>query len=395
MGFSFMKYTWAIVVAGGKGNRFGGEIPKQFLDLGGKPVVQYSLDLFQSLPDLGGLVLVLPEEFIPEWRERLSGNGVQVVAGGATRQQSVTRGLAAVGAEARHVLVHDAARPLATLEIIHATLQGAKEAGAAVAALPVADTMKEGDDGGQVRRTVSREGLYRVQTPQGFERSLLQDCLEWAQKEGLDATDEATLVEKMGRPVQLVTGSEFNFKVTTPKDFALAEAILGQTQKGTPVGEIRIGEGYDVHAWTQGRPLVLGGVEIPFEMGLTGHSDADALCHAIGDALLGAVAGGDLGQHFPDTDPKWKGASSLDLLATIREIVEKKGFRLNNVDATLICQKPKLAPHLPSMRKNIARVLKVNLDQVSIKATTEEGLGFTGQMQGLAARAVVLVGKTR
>ena len=388
-----MKHTWAIVVAGGKGNRFGGKLPKQFLNLGGKPVLQYSLDLFQSIPDLGGLVLVLPEEFIPEWRERLSGNGVQVVAGGETRQQSVSRGLAAVDAKAKHVLVHDAARPLATLEIIHATLQGAKESGAAVAAVPVADTMKEGDQGGQVRRTVARDGLFRVQTPQGFERDLLQECLTWARKEGLDATDEATLVEKMGRPVKLVAGSELNFKVTTATDFALAEAILKQDQKGSEVGQIRIGEGYDVHTWAEERPLILGGVKIPFEMGLQGHSDADALTHAVGDALLGAVAGGDLGQHFPDTDPKWKGVSSLDLLAIIREVVKKKGFQVNNVDATLICQKPKLAPHLPAMRENIARVLKVSTDQVSIKATTEEGLGFTGQMEGLAARAVALVGK--
>jgi len=387
-----MQDTWAIIVAGGRGERFGANAPKQFLPLGDGLVLDHSLRLFTQLGELGGVVLVLPEEFVAEYQERLQGSGVKVCVGGSTRQGSVAAGLRAVGPETQFVAIHDAARPLCTPEILQRTLAGAREVGAAISAVALADTLKAGSPEGLVERTVPRDAMYRVQTPQVFRKSLLEECLEWAAAEGLDATDEATLVERMGRPVKIVEGSEFNFKITRPSDLQLAELILGTGGGGNAAMAIRIGEGYDVHAFEKDRPLILGGVTIPFELGLKGHSDADALCHAVGDALLGAAALGDLGKHFPDTDPQYRGISSLKLLESIREMLKKKGFQVMNVDATLICQRPKLAGHIPTMRENLAKVLGTALDQISVKATTEEGLGFTGQMAGLAARAVVLVG---
>jgi len=398
MGFSFMKQSWAILVAGGTGKRFGAPTPKQFLPLQGRPVLEFSLKVLRASPQLGGVVLVLPKDYVPEWRSRTDGvnkgdavSVFRVTEGGATRQQSVTQGLAQIPQEVEWVLVHDAARPLVTEEIIRRSLEGALVEGAAVTAVPVPDTLKRGDNEGKVLETVARKDLYRIQTPQVFRRDILQEALQWALKEGLDATDEATLVEKMGRPVDLVEGSEFNFKITTPHDLELAEAILKKRKDNRVKPMMRIGEGYDVHRLVEGRELILGGVKIPFELGLKGHSDADALLHSIADALLGAAAAGDLGTHFPDSDPQFKDASSLDLLEQVRQLIERKGFQVHNVDATLICQRPKLAPFVPAMRENISQALRVPLDQVNVKATTEEGLGFTGNMEGLAAKAVVLL----
>lgn len=390
-----MRDTWAIIVAGGKGQRFGAEAPKQFLRLGEGLVLDHSLNLFKGFKELGGLILVVPEEFVSEYREKLKDTAVKVGPGGATRQGSVGAGLAMVPHEVQYVAIHDAARPFCTLEIFAATLQAAREVGAAISAVALADTIKMGNPESLVERTVPRDQLYRVQTPQIFRKDWLAEALDWAKQEGVDATDEATLVERMGRPVKLAQGSETNFKITRPSDLLLAEQILKSGGGGPQNMSLRIGEGYDVHAFVKERPLILGGVEIDFELGLKGHSDADALCHAVGDALLGAAALGDLGKHFPDSDPQYQGISSLKLLAEIREMLQKKGFQVLNVDATLICQRPKLAGHIPTMRENLARVLGTALDQISVKATTEEGLGFTGQMAGLAARAVVLVGPTR
>ncbi len=390
-----MDNVWAILVAGGIGNRFGGDLPKQFLPLGGKRVLDHSLDLFRSLAYLKGVVMVLPDAFLSQEKVRIGEQNAgefRFAAGGLTRQQSVVSGLAAVASSAEWVLVHDVARPLVSPEIVRRTLEGARETGAAVCAIPVADTLKRSEDRRFVSKTVSREKLFSIQTPQAFSKKILDEALRWAETKGLDTTDEAGLVEQMGHRVKLVEGSMLNFKITRTQDLELAEGFLAHKSLSSDTsGEMRIGQGYDVHAFAEGRPLVLGGITIPFEKGLAGHSDADALLHAIGDALLGAIAAGDLGQHFPDTDPRYRGISSLKLLGAIQELVAQKGFAIINVDATLVCQRPKLAPYIGGMRENISVALSIPVERVSVKATTEEGLGFTGTMQGLAAKAIVLL----
>lgn len=403
-----LKNTWAVLVAGGQGKRFGTDLPKQFLPLGEEAVLDHTVKFFLSLRSnkkLGDFILVLPEDFVTEWQEKLKHAKVKVTAGGETRQGSVEAGLACISSSAEYVVVHDGARPFLTEEIFLRTLQAAQEVGAAVTAIPVADTLKRANSEGLVEKTVDRSQLFRIQTPQVFSRLLLVEALVWAKENGVDATDEATLVEKMGKPVKLVLGSELNFKITRPLDLELARAwwehsqqnslmenkIMTQSTSVSSASNLRIGEGYDVHRWQEGRDLILGGVKVDFEKGLQGHSDADALSHAVGDALLGAAALGDLGQHFPDTDERFAGVSSLKLLEEIIAKLKVRHLAPVNVDATLICQRPKLAEFIPAMRKNLAEVLGLDLDQVSVKATTEEGLGFTGEMQGLAARAVVLL----
>lgn len=388
-----MDSVWAILVAGGTGTRFGAQLPKQFLPLAGRRVLDYAIELFASSKLFAGVVLVLPQDFVGEWKDAIAKGPwphIRITSGGLTRQKSVQKGLQMVENEAEWVMIHDVARPLVTEEILRRTLLAVQETGAAVTAIPVADTLKKADDRQFVQKTISRERLYQIQTPQAFSRTLLQEAIEWAESKGMDATDEAGLVESMGHRVRLVEGSVTNFKITRSEDLEMAEALL-QKRKTMMNAEFRIGEGYDVHAFTPGRDLILGGVKIPFEQGLQGHSDADALLHAICDALLGAAAEGDLGKHFPDTDPQFKGVSSRILLAEVAKRVQNKGFTVANVDATVICQRPKLAPYIPEMRDHIAVALQIPIDRVSVKATTEEGLGFTGTMQGLAARAVVLL----
>ncbi len=389
-----MDSVWAILVAGGIGKRFGGEIPKQFRQLAGKRVLDYSLEVFAKLKELSGIVLVLPEDFIPSLKKELEGKfpvEIRFVSGGLTRQGSVRNGIRMIDPLAKWVVIHDVARPLVTLDIVRKVFHAAQREGAAVPAVAVSDTLKKGDVSHLVVKTISRDHLYQIQTPQAFSKDLLVEALNWADDKGLDATDEAGLFESIGHRVRLVESSPFNFKLTRPEDFQLAEAFLKNQPGAVVKNSMRIGEGYDVHPFVEGRDLILGGVKIPFEMGLKGHSDADALLHAIGDSILGALAEGDLGKHFPDTDPKYRGISSLKLLEEIFKLVEQKGYVIANLDATVICQKPKLAPYIQQMRQNIAEVLHVPEEAVNVKATTEEGLGFTGTMQGLAAKAVVLL----
>ncbi|HCU24167.1 MAG TPA: bifunctional 2-C-methyl-D-erythritol 4-phosphate cytidylyltransferase/2-C-methyl-D-erythritol 2,4-cyclodiphosphate synthase [Deltaproteobacteria bacterium] len=386
--------VWAILVAGGMGTRFGSKLPKQFLPLAGRRVIDYSLEVCARSGLFGGAVLVVPQDFVAECRTNFEDSGFvqfRVTAGGLTRQHSVQKGLAQVDSSAEWIVIHDVARPLVSEEIFRRTLAGARETGTAVAAVALADTLKQADERFEVQRTIPRDHLFQVQTPQAFSRKILQEALAWASAKGHEATDEAGLVESLGHRVKLVEGSVFNFKITRAEDLAVAEALVAKRRGEAVSSEFRIGEGYDVHPFVAGRDLVLGGVKIPFEQGLQGHSDADALLHAVGDALLGAVAEGDLGKHFPDTDPRFKGVSSRILLEEVARLVAKKGFAVSNVDATLVCQRPKLAPYIPEMRENIAASLRIAADQVSVKATTEEGLGFTGRMEGLAAKAVVLL----
>jgi 2-C-methyl-D-erythritol 2,4-cyclodiphosphate synthase len=308
------------------------------------------------------------------------------VAGGATRQQSVANGLAALPAEATLVGIHDGARPLIDPDTVAAVIEAAVECGGAAVAVPVKDTLKRTDENGIIIDTPDRANLWRVQTPQVFDRAKLCAAMEAAMAAGKDYTDDCQLMEAAGVPVRLVKGLDTNLKLTTPEDIALAKALMKER------GNMRIGHGYDVHKLVEGRDLILGGVKIEYEKGLLGHSDADVLTHAVMDALLGAAALGDIGKLFPDNDPAYKGADSIALLRRVVERVSEDGYKIGNIDATILCQRPKLAPHIPKMRQIIADACGVDVTYVSVKATTEEGLGFTGSGEGIAAHCVCLLG---
>lgn len=398
----------AIVPAAGAGVRMEADRPKQFRPLGDRPLLVHTLQRLSDSPLIETVVVVVPADWVAKARsELIEPYGLAkvgaVVAGGAERQDSVAAGLEALGPEVDLVVVHDGVRPFVTEAMIADVVEAARAVGAAVAAIPVAETVKRVADG-VVVETVSRDGLYRVQTPQAFRREVLAEALERARAEGVVGTDEAALVERFGRPVRVVAGSAVNLKVTSPEDWSLAESILSSlgrsasaskaAREGTERMSLRVGMGYDVHRFASGRPLILGGVVVPSDQGLEGHSDADVLAHAVCDALLGAAGAGDIGRHFPDTDPTYAGANSLDLLREVGAIVARRGFRPLNVDATVVLQEPKLKDFLPAMEANIAETLGIDPTLVNIKATTTEGLGFVGQGEGVAAYAAATIEAT-
>ena len=373
----------AIVVAGGRGRRFGGGRPKQLASLVGRPLLAHTLAAFEQSPAFE-VILVLPGE----WREDIEREAVRpfgfqkvrLVQGGDTRAASTRLGFAASSGDL--VLVHDGVRPFVTPGLISAVAQAAAIHGAALVAVPMRDTLKEVLQG-QVRRTLDRAGLWQAQTPQGFRREILARALAQgeADQAGLLAvTDDVALLEPLGLTSAVVPGSARNFKITTPEDLALAEALVA-------AGPFRSGHGYDFHRLVPGRPLWLGGVEIPFETGLLGHSDADVLAHALADALLGAAALGDIGGHFSDQDPQWAGLSGARLLSETMAKVRAAGWELVNADLTLIGEKPKIAPHRPAMLLALAEALGISPGQLNIKATTTEGLEATGRGEALAAWA--------
>jgi 2-C-methyl-D-erythritol 4-phosphate cytidylyltransferase/2-C-methyl-D-erythritol 2,4-cyclodiphosphate synthase len=313
---------------------------------------------------------------------------LQVVTGGARRQDSMANAFARVSAEADVVLVHDAARPFVSEALISATIAAASEHGAAIAALPVRDTVKRTASTGSlraIRETLPRDEIVLAQTPQGFRRDILADALAAARD--LDVTDEAMLVERAGIPVYVVEGDPANVKITTPEDITMARRQTSQRA----AAESRIGTGYDLHRLVSGRPLILAGVRIPFEMGLQGHSDADIVCHAVTDAILGAAALGDIGLMFPDTDPKWKDADSLQLLRAAADVVRQAGFAVNNIDVTVIAERPRLRPHIDEMRANLARMLGVEVAAVSVKGKTNETVDATGRGEAMSCHAVALL----
>lgn len=370
----------AVVVAAGSGSRSGGA--KQWRALGGKPVIRWSVEALLKA-GAGDLVVVIPASAEAEAAEALTGlPGWRTVAGGATRADSVKAGLAVLGGSGdRPVLVHDAARPFLSSAVIDRCVRALDEADGALPALPVADSLRRASDG-LVAGSVEREALWRAQTPQAFRLTTLTEAYAaWPADEV--ATDEATVVERAGGRVKIVEGDARLMKLTYPEDFAMAEALVPRT--------VRIGQGYDVHRWGPGESVWLCGLEIPHDQTLIGHSDADAGLHALTDAILGAIAEGDIGDHFPPTDPQWKGARSDVFLKHAVELVKARGGRLSNVDVTLICEQPKVKPHRQAMRERLAEILDLPLDAVSVKATTSEGLGFTGRGEGLAAQAVATV----
>jgi 2-C-methyl-D-erythritol 4-phosphate cytidylyltransferase/2-C-methyl-D-erythritol 2,4-cyclodiphosphate synthase len=375
-----------VIAAGGRGSRIGGAVPKQLLEVGGRSVLQRSLAAFDDHPAVSELVVVLPESLLGDG-PALAGDlkrTPRFVAGGARRQDSVANGVAALGPDVDVVLVHDAARPFVSPRLIDRVIDAAVEAGAAVPALPVRDTVKRADGlSRQVRMTIPREEIWLAQTPQGFRRDVLTDAIARVGA-GVDATDEGMLAELAGHPVRIVDGEPGNVKITTPEDLATARARFDGANA-------RIGTGYDLHRLVPGRALVLAGVTVPFERGPLGHSDGDVVCHALVDAIFGAAALGDIGRHFPDTDARWKDAPGLDLLARAVEIVRAAGWVVANADVTVILERPKLAPHIDEIRTRVASAAGVSLDHVSVKAKTNEGVDATGRGEAIAAHAVALL----
>jgi len=385
-----MPYTVMMVAAAGGSTRMGQ--PKQHIQLGQHPVLIHTLMTLQGVDAIDEILLIARGEDIPHFTALAAEAGVTklrtAVEGGDTRQASVARGLAALPPHTTIVGIHDGARPLVRGEDVAAVIAAAAEMGGAALAVPVKDTLKRTDENGCITDTPDRAGLWRVQTPQVFDRAALCAAMDKALAEGWDFTDDCQLMERAGHPVKLVTGLDTNLKLTTPEDIRLAQAILNidKEDKG-----MRIGHGYDVHKLVEDRLLILGGVTVPYEKGLLGHSDADVLTHAVMDALLGAAALGDIGKLFPDNDPAYKGADSIALLRRVVERLNEAGHKIANIDATVLCQRPKLAPHIPQMRENLAAACGVDATCVSVKATTEEGLGFTGSGEGIAAHCVCLL----
>ncbi|MFR5705166.1 MAG: diadenylate cyclase CdaA [Faecalibacterium prausnitzii] len=387
------KTVSAVLVAAGSSTRMG--FDKLSFDLGGETVLHRSIRAFAQCPQITELVLVAGKnrEFVAQQAADCP-KPVQIVAGGATRAESAKNGVLAAHGEL--VAVHDAARPFVSASVITAALEAAARCGAAAPAVPVKDTIKTAARGDgktvppdcAVCATPDRSTLYAVQTPQCFDRAAYLAALEELDETRARlVTDDCSLFELTGRPVQLTQGDYANLKITTREDLPCPAQ-----RKET---EMRIGHGYDVHRLVEQRKLILGGVEIPFEKGLLGHSDADVLTHAVMDAVLGAAALGDIGQHFPDNDPEYAGADSLKLACRVAQILKEHGWRIENIDATLLCQRPKLAPHIPAMRANLAAAFGLPVEAVSVKATTEEHLGFTGEGLGIAAHAVALISCVR
>ncbi|HVQ15084.1 MAG TPA: 2-C-methyl-D-erythritol 4-phosphate cytidylyltransferase [Vicinamibacterales bacterium] len=397
----------AIIAAGGRGQRFGGGVLKQLVGVGGRPILERAVTAFLSHPAIHEVIVALPAELLADPPAYLCAapKPCRLVAGGVRRQDSVRQAFQVASERSDLIVIHDAARPFASADLIARTIEAAAEGGAALAAVTARDTVKRGalaagrsgPDGVDaqllvVAETLPRDSIYLAQTPQAFRRDVLRDGLALGEA-GADATDEATLAERAGHTVRLVEGEATNIKITTPGDLLVAEAIA----RGSPeraAGEragFRIGAGYDLHRLVEGRLLVLGGVNIPFERGLLGHSDADAICHAVTDAVLGAAAAGDIGRHFPDADPKWRDWSSIDLLRRAAAIVHADGYAIANVDVVVIAERPKLAPFLDQMRANVANAIGVAIGAVGIKGKTNEGLGELGRGEAIAVHAVALI----
>jgi 2-C-methyl-D-erythritol 4-phosphate cytidylyltransferase/2-C-methyl-D-erythritol 2,4-cyclodiphosphate synthase len=421
-------HVTAIIAAGGRGERLGRPQPKQLLAVGGRPILERSVAAFVAHPSVDAVIVALPQALVDDPPEYLRSpdkgqapavqsagprKSVRLVAGGERRQDSVANAFRAADANSDLIVIHDAARPFASADLISRTIAAAAEAGAALAALQSRDTVKRVGRGpagaGQtpdlVTETLPRDTIYLAQTPQAFRRDVLSAALAL----GTDATDEATLAERAGHRVRIVEGEATNIKITTAEDLPIAEAIA-RTRDGSaeslavhPDGERerepfrgasrtgRAGTGYDLHRLVEGRPLILGGVTIPSDRGALGHSDADVVCHAVTDAVLGAACLGDIGRHFPDSDARWKDASSLDLLRRAVALAAGQGLQVGNVDVTVILERPKIKDHVEAMRAAVAGAIGIDISRVSIKGKTNEGVDAIGRGEAIAAHAVALV----
>ena len=381
--------VYVIILAGGKGERMKASVNKVLMPLCGKTVIIRSLCAF--LPFADHICIVSrPEEqsfILSEIRNNGISAPVLFAAGGTTRQQSVLNGLRAFSPDPDDIiLIHDGARCLITSDLIERVIQSVKTCGTGVPGLPVSSTYKICDHNSYVSSTPDRSSLYEIQTPQGFSADRIIPYSLKAEQEGIDCTDDAGVLEYFHVPVRVVRGETTNIKLTLPEDLNRARNIL---EGGTAA--VRIGMGYDVHRLVPDRKLILCGVEIPFELGLLGHSDADVALHALMDAMLGACALGDIGKHFPDSDEKYKGISSLSLLKETAAVLSFHGFRLHNADITIVAQKPKILPYISQMCTTVASALNMPADRISIKATTTESLGFEGRMEGISSYAVCTV----
>ncbi len=369
-----------LIVAAGKGERAGMGLPKQYESLAGEPMLRRTVRAFAGLP---------VQVVIGQGQQELAGRALAgldlpaPVTGGATRQESVRLGLDALAQQAPDfVLIHDAARPLISREVIDAVVKALENgADGALPMVAASDTLRRREGDGRWT-IVPRENLYRAQTPQGFVYAKI--AAAHRAHAAQDVTDDVALAELAGMRIEMVEGEEKNIKVTRKEDFALAESFLG-------VGDVRTATGYDVHKFTDGDHIWLCGLKVPHSHGLEGHSDADVGLHAITDALLGCIGEGDIGQHFPPTDERWRGAASWKFLDHAASLVRAKGGVINHVDVTLICERPKVGPHRDAMKARIAEILNIDTSRVSVKATTTEGLGFTGRREGIAAQAIATV----
>ena len=396
-------HVTVIIAAGGRGQRFGGEQPKQLLPIGGRAILERSVTAFTSHPDVNEVIVAVPQALVDDLPEYLRAKSLRIVAGGERRQDSVANAFRAADAATDIIVIHDAARPFASAALIARTIAAAAESGAALAAVQSRDTVKRIGEGSAdarryVRETIARETIFLAQTPQAFRREVLRDALA----QSGDATDEAMLAEQAGHPVRIVEGEATNIKITTPEDMAMGEAIAAvenpqsavrspQYAAPLPARTGRAGTGYDLHRLVAGRPLVIGGITIPSDRGALGHSDADVVCHAVTDAILGAVCLGDIGRHFPDSDPRWKDASSLDLLARAAALARDAGFEVGNVDVTVILETPKIKDHVDAMRAAVARAIGMDVARVSIKGKTNEGVDAVGRGEAIASHAIALL----
>ncbi len=374
----------ALVVAAGRGRRFGGDLPKQYRTLAGQPILRHGLRAFLDHPAVDAVRTVIHADDADLFAAAADGLAVlPPVPGGDSRQDSVRLGLESLESLApQTVLIHDAARPFVGPAIISGVIEALESVPGAIPALPVSDTLKRGADA-RITATVDRQDLWRAQTPQGFRYADILDAHRRCAGDS-DLTDDAAVAERVGLPVALVPGSEDNLKVTTEEDLQRAERRFAG-------GDVRTGLGFDVHRFGPGDTVVLCGVEIAHDATLLGHSDADVGLHAITDAILGAVAEGDIGSHFPPSDPQWRGAASDVFLRHAAALVAARGGRIGHVDVTLICEAPRIAPHRAAMARRVADILGLPSDAVGVKGTTTEGLGFTGRGEGIAAQAVATV----
>ncbi len=382
---------YVILLAGGSGSRMGAGQNKVLLSLNGETVISRSARAFAGIAD--GMVVVCRKEDESAIRAELAASQafpgpIFFTIGGETRQASVLNGLRALPDSATYVLIHDGARCLVDEGTIRRAMKSAQHYGTGIAAIPAVDTIKQADKDWRITSTLDRSSLFVVQTPQAFETGLIRTSYHAARVEGYQGTDDASLMEHTGMEVHLSLGDRRNIKLTTPEDMAMARALL---REAPAFPTLRVGQGYDVHRLVEGRALVLCGVNVPHTLGLLGHSDADVALHALMDAMLGAAALGDIGKHFPDTDERYKGISSMNLLNYVVALLQEKCLRVVNADITIVAQKPKLLPFIPQMRENVAIALGLPMGRVNVKATTTEHLAFEGREEGISAQAVCLL----
>jgi len=380
-----MTATYALIVAAGRGARFGGPLPKQYLKLGGATVLRHAVAAFATHPRVTGVLVVIRSEDRALFERTVAGLAVlPPVPGGAERQDSVRLGLEALAEhKPDRVLIHDGARPFPDASLIDRVIDGLNTAPAAIPALPLGDTIKRVENG-RVVETIDRSRLWRAQTPQGFHFNAILAAHQ--RMAGRVLTDDAAVAEAAGLAPLIVAGSEENLKVTTAEDLAAAGRLLAARQ-----GDVRVGQGFDVHPFGPGDHVMVCGIAIPHEVAPVGHSDADVGLHSLTDAVLGAIGAGDIGMHFPPSDPRWRGASSDRFLAYAASLVRDRGGAIASVDVTIICERPKIAPYRDRMIERVAEILEISPGRVSVKATTTERLGFTGRGEGIAAQAVATV----